>query len=273
MASLPRTREGVQPEESAQMLIGDSPQGGYVSCPSCGRPVADGLVRCTGCGMRILMGVAASRALLFMTTGAVLGLLLGGISVGWIMGITRPAGPPPPPAAVVQSSPGSSQLASPGSSPAFNVDPLAASALRQINSTDTQLAGSVSSLKHELHSGSIDTGAISATLREMSAAATYGASVVPYLSAWPEGASLQAAVGRMYEQVRSVAANGLSAQLASQSAYAAAGNQMVALLAVLPSIQAAEFKLSASGGIQLPGQPSPAVSPSLPASPSPAASN
>ena len=83
------------------MLIGDSPQGAYVSCPRCGRPVADGLVRCSGCGMRILMGVAASRALLFLTTGAVLGLLVGGISVVWITGLGHSPAPTQVPAIVV----------------------------------------------------------------------------------------------------------------------------------------------------------------------------
>jgi len=99
------------------------------------------------------------------------------------------------------------------------------------------------------------TGAISATLREMSAAATYGASVVGYLSAWPEAATVQGQVGRLYAQVRAIAANGLSAQLASTSAYAAAGNQMVTLLATLPATQAAEFELGESGGLDLPGDP------------------
>lgn len=249
------------------MLIGDSPSGGggYVSCPSCGRPVADGLVRCAGCGMRILLGVAASRALLFMTTGAVLGLLVGGLSVGWVMGLSRANVEPTPPAAViVQATPSPAPTANPLESSAVtvDVDPLAASALRQVVSTDAQLAGSLSSLKHELRAKPIDTGAISATLREMSAAATYGASVVGYLSAWPEAATVQGQVGRLYAQVRAIAANGLSAQLASTSAYAAAGNQMATLLAALPGTQAAEFKLGESGGLDLPGDPLDNPSPS-----------
>jgi hypothetical protein len=266
MAIVPRFRKGALPEETAPMLIGDSSSGdgGYVSCPSCGRPVADGLVRCAGCGVRIFLGVAASRALLFMTTGAVLGLLVGGLSVGWVMGLSRMTVEPPPAAVVVQPSPSPAPTSNPLQSAAVpsDVDPLAASALRQVVSTDAQLAGSMSSLKHELRAKPIDTGAISATLREMSAAATYGASVVGYLSAWPEAATVQGQVGRLYAQVRAIAANGLSAQLASTSAYAAAGNQMVTLLATLPATQAAEFKLGESGGLDLPGDPLNSPSPS-----------
>jgi hypothetical protein len=252
--------------EPASMLIGDNPSdGGFVSCPRCGRPVADGVVRCAGCGMRILMGVAASRALLFMTTGAVLGLLVGGLSVGWIMSLSRPLAPAPV-VVVVQPSP-SAGASIPIGSPGIvsDVDPLAASALRQIASTDAQLAGSLSTLKHELKATSIDTGAISATLRQMSAAATYGSSVVGYLSAWADASALQGEVGRLYAQVRAVAANGLGAQLASTSAYAAAGNQMVAVLAELDATRAAEFQLGASSGIALPGAPTPNPSQGQPA--------
>jgi hypothetical protein len=279
MVSMPRLGKGVEPSDgSADTLIGDSPQGAYVSCPRCGRPVADGLVRCSGCGMRILMGVAASRALLFLTTGAVLGLLVGGISVVWITGLGHGSGLPSSPAIVVAGSPGASGVANPSaptpSAIAENVDPLAASALRQLASTNSQLAGSLATLKHELRSRSVDTGALSATLRQMSAAATYGASVVGYLSAWPDAAPFQAAVGRLYAQIRSVAANGLSLQLGATSAYAAAGRQMVSTLAVLPSIEADAFKLAASAGMELPGQPTPKPVPSPAPSlgPSPAAS-
>jgi hypothetical protein len=251
-------KEGL-PSEPASMLIGDNPSGGgYVSCPSCGRPVADGIVRCAGCGMRILMGVAASRALLFLTTGAVLGLLVGGLSVGWIMGLSRPGAAPAVTAA--QSTPSAVPGASSGSP--GDVDPLAASALRQIASTDAQLAGSLSTLKHELRTRAVDTGAISATLRQMSAAATYGSSVVPYLSAWPDASALQGQVGRLYAQVRAAAANGLALQLASTAAYANAGNQMVAVLSELDATRAAEFALGASSGIALPGAPTPIPSPS-----------
>src|ERR1700690_1157308 len=91
MATMLSLRKKKDPAQVPAMMSGDEQTGGYVSCPSCGRPVADGIVRCAGCGMRILMGVAASRALLFLTTGAVLGLLVGGLSVGWIMGLSRPA--------------------------------------------------------------------------------------------------------------------------------------------------------------------------------------
>jgi DNA-directed RNA polymerase subunit RPC12/RpoP len=275
MVSMPRLGKGAEPPEGAAgMLIGDSPQGAYVSCPRCGRPVADGLVRCAGCGMRILMGVAASRALLFLTTGAVLGLLVGGISVVWITGLSHSPAPTQVPAIVVPGSPGAGASAPIPSASAENVDPLAASALRQIASTNDQLAGSLATLKHELKASSVDTGAMSATLRQMSAAATYGASVVGYLSAWPEAAPLQASVGRLYAQIRSIAANGLSLQLAAKSGYAAAGRQMVLAMAVLPSVQSDAFKLAASAGMELPGQPTPAPSrePSLEPSPAPSPS-
>ncbi|HLY12797.1 MAG TPA: hypothetical protein VKR24_00480 [Candidatus Limnocylindrales bacterium] len=259
------------PLEPASHLIADTPQGAYVSCPNCGRPVADGLVRCSGCGMRILMGVAASRALLFLTTGAVLGLLVGGLSVGWLMGITRPVVGPPVAAAATSlaTSHPAPASAEPSSGPASAVDPIAASALRQIASTDAQLAGSLSSLKHELQARTIDTGAISSTLRQMSAAATYGASVVGYLSAWSDAADVQGNVGRLYEQVRAIAARGLAANLASSASYKNAGDQLVVALDVLQANRAAEFALGDSAGINLPGAPTPAAG----SEPSPTASN
>jgi hypothetical protein len=260
MAAMPSLRKTKNPPQLPAMTIGDESTGGYVSCPSCGRPVADGLVRCSGCGMRILMGVAASRALLFLTTGAVLGLLVGGLAVGSIMSASRTPGgttavlPPGTTPSLIPGSP----LASAGR-PA--VDPLAASALRQVASSNDQLATSVDSLRDELRARPIDTGAISATLRAMSAAATYGSGVAGYLSAWPAAATLQGQVGRLYTQVRVAAANGLSAQLASQTAYEAAAKQMISVLAALPAIQRASAVLGESGGVDLPGASTPAASP------------
>ena len=259
MATMPRLSKNDKQVEVPQGLIGDSARGAYVACPSCGRPVADGLVRCPGCGMRILLGVAASRALLFLTTGAVLGLLVGGVSVGWIMSGRASAGAPA--AIVVQASPTPGETPAPSAAGQAPIDPLAASALRQVASTDAQLAGSVVALKHELRTKSIDTAAIAATLREMSAAATYGTSVVGYLSAWPEAATLQGRLGPFYTQIRAVAANGLAATLASGAAYQAAANQMITVLGALPTIQAAEHSLADSGGIDLPAGSTSVASP------------
>ena len=261
MATMTRARKTRDPAQPPPQLIGDESAGGYVSCPRCGRPVADGLVRCGGCGMRILMGVAAPRALLFLTTGAVLGLLVGGLTVGSIMGASRATGGgttavlPPGPSLRASASASATNATSPLPSIAKQaVDPLAASALRQVASTNQQLASSLETLKQELKSSSIDTGAMSATLRAMSAAATYGGTVVGYLSAWPAAATLQGQVGRLYTQVVAIAANGLGAQLASQKAYQAAGTQIVSILAELPAIEEAETALGQSGGVDLPGQ-------------------
>jgi hypothetical protein len=277
MVMMPRTRKSAKPTDTTQ-LIGDDSQGGFVSCPNCGRPVADGLVRCAGCGTRVLMGVTATRALLFMATGAVLGLLVGGLSVGTVMNASRAAaaaastaaahGASPSPSAGASSS-AIAGLASP-SRPA--IDPLAASALRQVASTDDQMAIELDNLKHELRSRTVDTGAIAATLRAMSASATYGTSVIGYLSAWPDAAPLQGQLGALYTQIRAVAANGLAAQLASVKAYVTAGNQMVAVLAVLPTLRTAELALGQSGGIVLPGASMPVATPAASPVPSPSPS-
>ena len=268
--STPRVKKPAPPTEATPM-IGEEGSGGYVSCPKCGRPVADGLVRCSGCGTRILLGVGASRALLFLTTGAVLGLLVGGLSVGSILNASRAPAPAAAPAGAVHPASPSpvASAATPVPSLRSTVDPLAASALRQVASTNLQLAMSLDNLKHELKARAIDTGAIAATLRAISASATYGTSVVGYLSAWPEAAALQGQLGQFYTQVRAVAANGLASLLASLPAYQSAGNQMVAVLAGLPAIQTAEQVLGGGGGVILPGASSPAVLPS----PSPAPSN
>ena len=213
------------------------------------------------------MGVAATRALLFLSTGAVLGLLVGGLSVGWIMNASRAASAP---AAVVGHGASPTPSAGPSSSAALpspsavrlTVDPLAASALRQVASTDTQLAAALQSLQHELKARAIDTGAIAATLRSMSASATYGTSVIGYLSAWPDAATLQGQLGALYAQIRAVAANGLAAQMSSVRAYQSAGNQMVAVLGALPALRSAALALGLSGGVDLPGASTPIPSPS-----------
>jgi hypothetical protein len=196
---------------------------------------------------------------------------VGGLSVGWIMGMSRTPADATPLAGVGQA--GSSPSPSPSlgaagpspspvaSAPRVNVDPLAASALRQVASTDAQLNGFLATLKHELRKKSVDTGAVSATLRSISATATYGASVVGYLTAWPDAATLQGQLGGFYAQIRAVAADGLSNELANRTAYASAAKQMVAVLAALPAQRAAEFELGHAGGVDLPGAPSPTPSP------------
>lgn len=273
MAIMPRTRKAAEPNDNTPM-IGDDSQGSFVSCPACGRPVADGLVRCAGCGTRVLMGVAASRALLFMTTGAVLGLLVGGLSVASILEASRvPAGsngsvahgPSPTPTATASAAPGAASPSHP------NVDPLAASALRQVASTDDRLAISLASLRHQVRLRTPDTGAISATLRAMSASATYGTSVIGYLSAWPDAAELQGQLGALYTQIRAVAAEGLAAQLANTKAYLAAGNHLLAVMTALPGIRTAELALAQGAGIALPGASTPVATPAASpvASPSP----
>jgi len=265
MAIMPSTRRTAKPTDTTP-LIGDDSQGSFVSCPNCGRPVADGLVRCAGCGTRVLLGVAATRALLFMATGAVLGLLVGGLSVGSILNASREAttassaaahAASPTPGAGASSS-AIAGLASP-SRPA--IDPLAASALRQVASTEDQLAISLDNLRHELKARPVDSAAIATTLRAISASATYGTSVIGYLSGWPDAAELQGQLGALYTQVRAVAANGLSAQLANVKAYQSAANQMIAVLAVLPAIRTAEMALGQSGGIVLPGASTPVATP------------
>ena len=154
--------------EPASMLIGDTPPdgGGYVSCPNCGRPVADGVVRCAGCGMRDpdgRRGVAGApvhddRRGARVARRRPVGRLDHEPQSFQRTGSDRGGGPAfadrrrhPPPWSRHRRSPRTSIR-------------MAASALRQIASTDAQLAGSLSTLKHELQARAIDTGAISATL-------------------------------------------------------------------------------------------------------------
>lgn len=266
MAIMPSTRKNAKPTDTTP-LIGDESQGTFVSCPNCGRPVADGLVRCAGCGTRVLLGVTATRALLFMATGAVLGLLVGGLSVGTVMNANRAAAAAASTAAAHLASPtpsagaSSSAIAGLASPSRAAIDPLAASALRQVASTDDRLAISLASLRHQVRLRTPDTGAISATLRAMSASATYGTSVIGYLSAWPDAAELQGQLGALYTQIRAVAAEGLAAQLANTKDYLAAGNQLLSVMAVLPGIRTAELTLAQGAGIVLPGASIPAPTP------------
>ncbi len=272
MAAMPLQRKKAAParEPDPPMMIGDGIEGTLVSCPACGRPVADGLVRCGGCGTRLLMGVAASRALLFLTTGLVLGLLVGGLSVATVLDATRRPVPPPAAAIAPAASPNlrsSTAPATPGLTPtsmpsptlvAPAVDPLAASALRQIASTNSQLAGWLTVLQGQVRRyRPVDTGAVSTTLRAISAAATSGSTVVPDLGGWPDAGPFQAEIGRLYSQVQAVAAGGLAAALSNQAAYWTAASQMTVLLRDLPSLRAESAALAQQGGIDLPAPTSP----------------
>ena len=205
---------------------------------------------------------SARRALRLLIIGTILGILVGGLSVAADLYATRRATPPPAAAGAAAATPTLGPIGSPATatrgtgtpataSPA--VDPIVASALRQIALTNGQLAFSVAVLKGQVRRYQpIDTGAVSTTLRSMSATATYGSSVVGNLAGWTDAGSLRAEIGRLYTEVEAITASGLAASLANPTAYRTAASQMVVLLATLPSIQAEVATLAQSGQIDLP---------------------
>ncbi len=226
------------------MPIGGDGSQDVFSCPTCSRPLAVGTSRCRGCGTVLLVGVPARRASLFITIGAVVGLIAGATFATVVSGMTRVA-----PAA----GPGSAAAAADASAePAPAIAPnAAANALRLTIAVDDRLLSSQVRLKSML-SGSFDTVAVASILRAISADAAWGADVVGRLADWPAAADLQPRLRDEYRKIVATAKDGLNATITSASAYRSAAKRMLAHTATITGLRAESASLAAAYGISLP---------------------
>ncbi len=73
-----RTRKPKIASVSESLAIGEIDQTVF-ACPACARPLALGARHCPGCGTRLILGVQAQRASLFVGLGLVGGIVLSGL--------------------------------------------------------------------------------------------------------------------------------------------------------------------------------------------------
>lgn len=248
------------PAAPVALPIGDD-DSDIFSCPSCARPLATGARRCPGCGTRLLMGVQAARASVFVALGLAVGLMIGAV-VGVVAVTPTPADPAQTGASAVPAVPGASGLAA-ASAPAIPpaatsapanpaVPPAARTALTQTATMNARLVTGLPTLEAALAAPTLDTGAVAGVLRSMTADAAFAKDVAAKLRGWPAAASVGAALGTFYEDIRATALDGLAASLGNEAAYRAAAQRMVGILYGLAPLDAASRDIAREAGLTLP---------------------
>jgi hypothetical protein len=249
-----RGRSREQNAADEVMEIG-APDADVVSCLVCARPIAADAGRCPGCGTRYMIGVPYRRAGVFLTAGAVVGLLFGGTAVGAAMSISRVMASPVGPAA--SAAPAASTAPGRTSAPDIDAPPAALSALRQAVAIDARLASGVDALQSSLAAQPFESFAVASTLRALAADAAVGADAATRLGTWDDAALAQTQLAALYDDVRAVARNALSAALADTAAYRASAKAMLGVLAQVAAADTAARTLGASAGLTLPAAVTP----------------
>ncbi len=261
-----RTRKPKVASVSESLAIGEIDQTVF-ACPACARPLALGARHCPGCGTRLIMGVQARRASLFVGLG-----LVGGIVVSGLLGATASAldgarrDADAAAAAALEASnalPSIPPTAAPSASPSpsiatgttSTVPALSRSALGQAAALHDRLATSSSSLATALDQESFDTFAVSQMLRATSADAVVGLQLTPHIGAWTGGSALSADLRSFYLAIQATAAEGLSASIRNETAYRAAAENMTDLLAGLGAVDAQLRDVAGRAGVTLPLTP------------------
>jgi hypothetical protein len=223
------------------------------ACPACSRPLGNGTPRCPGCGTRLIAGVKASRAAVFIGIGVFTGM----ITSGALMGIGSLLTARPADVTVVPAPPVVTPTQAPlASAPAPIVDPgipsSALSALGQSARINQRLLADAGRLTVALATPRPSSSEIAPILRTMNTSAAFGAKLAPTVGDWDQAATVSDDLATFYAAIAATAEQGLSASLRSSRAYANAAEQMLDIVAGLEAIDAASRKLAASADLELP---------------------
>jgi hypothetical protein len=223
-----------------------------IECPTCSRPIDGGALRCPGCGTRFLLEVPLKRASVFLATGAVVGLLVGGSLMGAAASVSRPlggaqstAGPVPTASGAV----GPAASARPGGAAA---PPVAGAGLRQAVAINARLASGVEALRTTLAAKPFESSEVASNLRALLQDASVGMDAATRLKGWGDAAAVHVQLVSLYEAVRSTARSGLSAALSNEAAYKTAGSRMISVLGGVTAADAAARALATDGGVVVP---------------------
>jgi hypothetical protein len=271
-----KLRSAAGPELSV-LAIGEIDQTIF-ACPACNRPLAIGARRCPGCSTRLLLGVQAGRASVFVTVGLILGVAFGGGLAAVLSAVRMPAHDAmiadaaaaaalaaAVPAATtasakpVPTSPHSGGSTGTGSS---TIPAISASALSQALVIDTRLTAASSDLEADLAAHKLDILAVSGLLRTAASDAVVGLQLTQNLSSWSGGDAVAGKLSTLYAAVQMTASEGLGASIRNEAAYRQASVEMIQLLGGLATIDGQARSLATSVGISLPA-----------AAPAPAAAN
>lgn len=251
----PRTRRAIPEPLPEALPIGDEERTIF-NCPVCARPLATGASRCPKCGTRLVMGVPAKRAGLFMAVGGVAGAMAGGllvavVALGSVLVRAGMVTPPPTPTPSSTALPTSSPIAA-TPEPTLSVPPVARSALAQAGSLHVRLASAADSLKAALKARNLDTTEVARNFRTIASTASTGSEVAGRLVVWDASAALSVQLSSFYGELRDTARSGLAASLTNEPAYRAAAEDMLSVLAELPALDAQARVLALEADVVLP---------------------
>jgi hypothetical protein len=229
------------------------------ACPACARPLALGARRCAGCGTRLILGVQARRASIFLGAGFGAGLavavafagltsMLAAAFAAPVDGAVATAAPLPVPSAAPSTGP----VASAPNSGTSSVPDVTKSALRQAVAIDDRLVGSATALSQALAAPRFDIQKVGAILRATSADAGVGLQLAERIAVWSGGRSASEELAAFYSAVQATAAEGLSASIHNEDAYRATGQKMVDLLAGVDAVDERVRDVADNAGVTLP---------------------
>jgi hypothetical protein len=233
------------------MPIGES-DANIFNCPDCARPLGKGVSRCPGCGTRLMAGVKLSRAMSFMLVGLATGVLVGGGVMAGVFGLGRPVDltAAQPPAVVTPSQVPVATAGTPVGNPA--IPTAAVSGLRQSTVLNQRLVADAKRLAQALAASRPTGSEIAPILRSFAGTAAFGQGVAPDIADWDDGAAVSAGLVAFYEQVSSIAADGLKSSVKNPAAYVAAAARMLDAMAGLTDLDAASRTLAATADVDLP---------------------
>lgn len=223
------------------------------ACPACSRPLGSGTARCPGCDTRLIAGVKASRAAVFVGAGVFSGMIISGALMGFgSLTAARPVDIP-----TVQAPPivTPTQVAVPSvAAPAIDtsVPSGAVSALRQSTRLNQRVVADAEQLAIALAAPKPSSSAIAPILRSMATHASFGARLAPTVGEWGRASAVSEDLATFYAAIAATAQEGLSASLSSSRAYEAAAERMLQVVAGLDDIDAASRALAAGADFELP---------------------
>ena len=266
-------------DQQSGMAIGEIGQTIF-SCPACGRPLAIGVRKCSGCSTRLLMGVQLGRAGTFVTIGLILGVAFGG-GLAAILSASRlpahdaqvaeaAAAAALARAAEVQAAAAPVAIASPaiprtggsggstGAGTSVTMPAISSSALSQALVVDVRLSQSTADLEAAAASPKVDVLLVAQLLRKASADSVIGLQLAQNLRVWSGGSAVADRLTTFYTELRTTADEGLGASIRDQAAYREAAHAVVKLLGGLDAVDGQARSLAAGAGIGLPAATSPA---------------
>jgi hypothetical protein len=227
----------------ADPIAGGGTDDATFGCPSCGRTLDHGALRCEGCRAWLVLDMPLKRAATLAGGGLVAGILVTTLLVNVFS---------PPRAASVAGLDGATGGAGSGAvAPAIDVPTGAVAALRGTTAINGRLAAEATVLRKALGAKKFKTGDVQKVLRRMAIDARAGAGMLDSLAAWPEAAGQRAALDAFYDDLQRHIDSGLNASVRSSGAYKKAAKAILSTLGTAPAIDTDARTLAAQTGVDL----------------------